>query len=79
MDSSTSENAAPMPNDLLSSLPESKAQEQARLRRERRNAKIQAGGASRLAQITSLSGRPAAAEAGKFRDLFETGHSLICT
>ncbi|KAF1812643.1 hypothetical protein P152DRAFT_449353 [Eremomyces bilateralis CBS 781.70] len=35
------------------------AQEQARLRRERRNAKIAAGGASRLAAITSLSGRPA--------------------
>jgi len=34
----------------------SPAQEQARLRRERRNAKIQAGGASRLQAITSLNG-----------------------
>lgn len=34
------------------------AAELARLRRERRNAKIAAGGADRLAAITSLSGRP---------------------
>ncbi|KAF2089890.1 hypothetical protein K490DRAFT_62767 [Saccharata proteae CBS 121410] len=40
---------------------ESDAQRQARLRRERRAAKIQAGGASRLEAITSLSGRPAPA------------------
>ncbi|KAB8346248.1 hypothetical protein FH972_023293 [Carpinus fangiana] len=42
---------------------ESAAQKQARLRRERRNAKLQAGGSDRLNKITSLSGRPAAAEA----------------
>lgn len=35
---------------------ESSAQEKARLRRERRAAKIQAGGASRLQAITSLQG-----------------------
>ncbi|KAF2460453.1 hypothetical protein BDY21DRAFT_384075 [Lineolata rhizophorae] len=37
------------------------AQEKARLRRERRQAKIAAGGASRLEQITSMAGRPAPA------------------
>lgn len=36
-------------------------QEQARLRRERRNAKIQAGGSARLQAITQLSGRAAPA------------------
>ncbi|OCL12520.1 hypothetical protein AOQ84DRAFT_419495 [Glonium stellatum] len=40
----------------------SPAQEQARLRRERRNAKIQAGGASRLQAITSLNGGHSAPE-----------------
>lgn len=69
MDNPTPANAAPLPNDLASSLPESENQKAARLRRERRNAKIQAGGASRLAQITSLSGRSAAAEAGKMSEL----------
>lgn len=44
---------------------ESKTQREARLRRERRNAKIQAGGSERLNKITSMSGRPAAAEAGQ--------------
>ena len=38
---------------------ESSAQKQARLRRERRAAKINAGGSSRLEKITNLSGRPA--------------------
>ena len=42
---------------------ESKAQRDARLRRERRNAKLQADGSSRLSKISSMSGRPAAAEA----------------
>ena len=37
--------------------PESPAQKQARLRRERREAKIKAGGSARLEQITQLSGR----------------------
>ncbi|GAB7349210.1 hypothetical protein MBLNU459_g8136t1 [Dothideomycetes sp. NU459] len=40
---------------------ESLAQRQARLRREKRNAKIQATGGDRLARITQLSGRPAPA------------------
>ena len=38
---------------------ESPAQRQARLRRERREAKIKAGGSSRLDKITQLSGRSA--------------------
>ena len=37
---------------------ESSAQKQARLRRERRAAKINAGGSARLEKITNLSGRP---------------------
>lgn len=40
---------------------ESPAQRAARLRREKRNAKIQAEGSDRLARITQLSGRPAPA------------------
>ncbi|PSK40081.1 hypothetical protein B9Z65_8021 [Elsinoe australis] len=40
---------------------ESPAQRQARLRREKRNAKIQSGGADRLAKITGVSGRSAPA------------------
>ncbi len=48
---------------------ESLAQKQARLRRERRNAKIAAGGSARLAAIMNSSGRQHAAEAetGRFR------------
>jgi len=38
---------------------ESPTQQQARLRRERREAKIKAGGSSRLDRITQVSGRPA--------------------
>lgn len=38
---------------------ESPAQRQARLRRERREAKIKADGSSRLEKITQVSGRPA--------------------
>ncbi|KAI9717000.1 MAG: hypothetical protein M1828_007465 [Chrysothrix sp. TS-e1954] len=52
-----SSSAEPIPSN------ESKAQQQARLRRDRRNAKIQAGGNDRLNKITTMSGRPAAAEA----------------
>ena len=37
---------------------ETPTQRQARLRRERRAAKIKAGGSSRLDKITQLSGRP---------------------
>ena len=36
---------------------ESAAQKQARIRRERREAKIKAGGSARLEKITNLSGR----------------------
>ncbi|KAI9834890.1 MAG: hypothetical protein M1819_002798 [Sarea resinae] len=51
--------SSPTPSPSPSLKAESPAQQQARLRRERRQAKIQAGGADRLAKITSLSGRPA--------------------
>lgn len=46
------------------SIPEGETpnQKQARLRRERRNAKIAAGGSSRLEAITQLSGRQHAAQ-----------------
>lgn len=37
---------------------ETPAQRQARIRRERREAKIKAGGSARLDKITSISGRP---------------------
>ena len=50
------------PSQPQSSGPESEvslAQRQARLRRERREAKIKAGGSSRLDKITQVSGRPA--------------------
>ncbi|KZF19977.1 hypothetical protein L228DRAFT_32914 [Xylona heveae TC161] len=47
----TSNSPSPSPGTLT-------PQEQAKLRRERRQAKIQAGGAARLNKITSLSGRP---------------------
>lgn len=40
---------------------ESPAQRSARLRREKRNAKIQSEGTDRLARITQVSGRPAPA------------------
>ena len=49
--------AEPIPAD------ETPNQKQARLRRERRNAKIQAGGSARLAAIMNSSGREHAAEA----------------
>ena len=38
---------------------ETAAQRQARIRRERREAKIKAGGSARLDKITSVAGRPA--------------------
>lgn len=41
----------------MSEAEESPAQRQARLRRERREAKIKAGGTDRLDKITKLSGR----------------------
>lgn len=47
------------PQTSDSSATESPAQKQARLRRERRNAKLQTGGSARLNAITNLSGRPA--------------------
>ena len=43
----------------MSEAEESPAQRQARLRRERREAKIKAGGTDRLDKITQLSGRTA--------------------
>ena len=57
------ENTAP---DTMSAAPteESQAQKAARLRREKRNAKILNGGSDRLNKITSLSGRPAPMDEG---------------
>lgn len=52
---------------------ESPMQKQARIRRERREAKIKAGGSARLDKITSLSGR--AAETGKWE--FRFAHSQL--
>ncbi|KAL9010239.1 MAG: hypothetical protein Q9173_004808 [Seirophora scorigena] len=49
------QSSKPVPSD------ESPAQKQARRRRERRDAKIKAGGSARLVKITQLSGRPAEA------------------
>lgn len=46
----------------MSSVEESPAQQAARRRRERREAKIREGGSARLDKITSLSGRPPASE-----------------
>jgi hypothetical protein len=50
---------------MSSSAEESPAQQAARLRRERREAKIKSGGSARLDKITSLSGR--APSSGKHR------------
>ena len=47
---------ADIPPSTASPTVESSAQEKARLRRERRAAKIQAGGASRLQAISSVQG-----------------------
>ena len=47
---------------------ESPAQKQARIRRERREAKIKAGGSARLDKISNLSGRP-----------IEPGESKVCS
>lgn len=49
--------------NLESTSGESAAQKQVRLRRERREAKIKAGGSARLDKITSLTGRPQSAPA----------------
>lgn len=46
-------------HDPQHSVDETAAQRQARIRRERREAKIKAGGSARLDKITSVSGRPA--------------------
>ncbi|KAI9820651.1 MAG: hypothetical protein M1827_005020 [Pycnora praestabilis] len=56
MEASPEPSQSPRPDESL-------AQQQARLRRERREAKIKAGGSARLNKITSLSGRPAEEEA----------------
>ena len=50
---------SPQPQSSGLDSSESPTQKQARLRRERREAKIKAGGSSRLDKITQLSGRPA--------------------
>ncbi|KAL8969051.1 MAG: hypothetical protein Q9183_002182, partial [Haloplaca sp. 2 TL-2023] len=47
------------PPDSAPPSEESSTQKQARLRRERREAKIKAGGSTRLDKITQLSGRSA--------------------
>ncbi|MCJ1392438.1 hypothetical protein MMC18_005305 [Xylographa bjoerkii] len=47
---------SPIPS--MESAEESPSQKQARIRRERREAKIKAGGSARLDKITQLSGRP---------------------
>lgn len=48
---------ADSPNDGSAASDESPAQRQARLRRERRQQKVQTGGKDRLQAIASLSGR----------------------
>lgn len=48
----------PLPCSSTVSAGETENQKQARLRRERRNAKIQAGGSARLDKITALNGSP---------------------
>lgn len=50
-------------DNTMTELEETANQKQARLRRERRNAKIQAGGSARLAAIMNSSGREHAAAA----------------
>ena len=47
------------PVESAHSAEETSTQKQVRLRRERREAKIKAGGSARLERITNLSGRPA--------------------
>ena len=55
---------------------EDAAQKQARIRRERREAKIKAGGSARLEKITNISGRPAPADLGKrFKVPFHTART----
>ena len=49
------EDSSPASSDVPAN--ETPAQKQARLRRERRNAKIQTGGADRLGKIMNVSGR----------------------
>ena len=60
------------PEDAASTPPkeETSSQKQARLRRERRQAKIQAEGSARLAAITNVSGRRA--PPAETREFFET-------
>lgn len=52
----------------MSGTEESPAQRQARVRREKREAKVKAGGNERLDKITKLSGR--APEMSKSEDIF---------
>jgi hypothetical protein len=54
---------------------ETPTQKQARLRRERRQAKIQAEGSSRLQAIAGLSGRQHAAENSMSKDSANAEHT----
>lgn len=58
---------------------ETAAQRQARIRREKREAKIKAGGSERLDKITKLSGRTPESSKSELL-LFSTQrmHSLVC-
>lgn len=49
---------SPIASPAAEAVEESSAQKQVRIRRERREAKIKAGGSARLDKITQLSGRP---------------------
>lgn len=63
------------PYAAMSTAEESPAQRAARLRRERREAKIKEGGSARLDKITSLSGRTP--QSGKKRDLYAKDMSCV--
>lgn len=57
----------------MSTVEESPAQRAARMRRERREAKIKEGGAARLDKITSMSGRtPAAGTCSQLTTVIES-------
>lgn len=50
-----------------------RASEQARLRKERREAKLKAGGSARLDKITGMSGRPKTGRAPSTSQKFKLG------
>lgn len=66
-----------LPDDAVLS-DESSAQRQARLRRERREAKIKAGGSARLDKITQLSGRSAEAGTNTYQRQTDELRSYSC-